>query len=1057
MTANGDRTDINQQYGEITGTNGNDAGIEDTNFELFLKDHLMVYTNTPDGQPTTMSYKDYLTALEKAKKDGTEPPFVDGIHLEYSDMSNVQLSDGTTHDFSKNDVYQKENGKKPNDPLTNAHSTFFIQLDTLLTSNMPEEWTKPGNGPTMSVTKTSGDFEGQGTQIESPYSPTFVGGGNGYGTESDYSATVHFADITNKSKVSSLDTDHEVSPIDSYNTNGAMKSTSIEFSNTDLKKAIQTIEGQGYKLVSISRGNDTTGSFDDNEVITETDSSNYTTKVTSYGKYGDQYAVDANGVKHHDFTLNFVKTTQKKSASYEIDYVYENGSQKNTTNSAVKGTINFESTDGNTWTIKDHDGDSYDIADLQKVAAHYTKSNNITLKVEDKDGNDITNSTLASLQDQNTKFTVTPNSIPDKAKIVITVPYYTTEHADVRFVDDDDNGSESGILAYLKSKNIILSDETSDKKGYGLSADFTKETSPTKADSINFDSLSKIMSTLLDHGYTYKSVEGGATTNDGKTFTFPAFDDIEGSDQHFVIHLGHDTEPQTKTIDETIKYVDEDNNNSIITQAKQIALTFSRTADLVDDSKSTPWTFEGTFNEVDNPTFKNYQIDQDASKITEVLNYTKNNKETSEKYTLASTSTQSVGAVSFTSASVAKLPDGISHLVITVPYKRLENIHIHYIDEDNNGQEINNSTNSNVDNTKLFDGVTGKLAGTTNIDNGTSTSIDYLKGLGYIFDEDATNGKAPKHGTFDTAKNNFNETTGTKNTYNGKLTVDSSSDPDDQNYYVYLYHGTRDISQSKTLTEHITYIDEKTGKEIHSAYDSDKITFTRTGTHDNVTNTDSWGSWSNGILSSVDNPSINGYTIDPSKITEALDGTPSTIASTGADQIGSANFTSSIVDTLNDNANLNIVVPYTKNPQPTQPTKPKQPTNKKPGHKPGKPSKPGKPKNPKKPGYNDNFGPHGQDFQDGHNKNSWNENYTPHAQDGYYNSNSPVHAQGMSWNSTSGVNGTSANGSAAGSSASRNELPQTGESQNKLGLIGLAFASIAGFFGLAADRKRKHN
>lgn len=40
--------------------------------------------------------------------------------------------------------------------------------------------------------------------------------------------------------------------------------------------------------------------------------------------------------------------------------------------------------------------------------------------------------------------------------------------------------------------------------------------------------------------------------------------------------------------------------------------------------------------------------------------------------------------------------------------------------------------------------------------------------------------------------------------------------------------------------------------------------------------------------------------------------------------------------------------------------------------------------------------------------------------------------------------------------SAKSELPQTGESQNKLGLIGLAFASIAGLFGLAADRKRKN-
>lgn len=35
-------------------------------------------------------------------------------------------------------------------------------------------------------------------------------------------------------------------------------------------------------------------------------------------------------------------------------------------------------------------------------------------------------------------------------------------------------------------------------------------------------------------------------------------------------------------------------------------------------------------------------------------------------------------------------------------------------------------------------------------------------------------------------------------------------------------------------------------------------------------------------------------------------------------------------------------------------------------------------------------------------------------------------------------------------------LPQTGDSQNQLGLIGLALAAVAGLFGIASERKRKN-
>ncbi|GBG04897.1 hypothetical protein LrDSM24759_08110 [Lactobacillus rodentium] len=37
------------------------------------------------------------------------------------------------------------------------------------------------------------------------------------------------------------------------------------------------------------------------------------------------------------------------------------------------------------------------------------------------------------------------------------------------------------------------------------------------------------------------------------------------------------------------------------------------------------------------------------------------------------------------------------------------------------------------------------------------------------------------------------------------------------------------------------------------------------------------------------------------------------------------------------------------------------------------------------------------------------------------------------------------------------QLPQTGAKNNEAGIFGLALASIAGFFGLAAGKKRKKN
>lgn len=174
VDGNGQRVSIDKSYSKITDCVNGVFVNEDPAFEQFLKDHLTVTVN---NSTTQLSWRDYQTALQKAKHDGTEPPLVNGIHLKESDMAHVKLStdaNGQSHNFSVN------SGDNEDSTVKSPHSTFFIQFDTLLDYNMPVSWTTPGDGPSISYNRASGKFGGVGTQIDKSTSKVFQGGGNGF-------------------------------------------------------------------------------------------------------------------------------------------------------------------------------------------------------------------------------------------------------------------------------------------------------------------------------------------------------------------------------------------------------------------------------------------------------------------------------------------------------------------------------------------------------------------------------------------------------------------------------------------------------------------------------------------------------------------------------------------------------------------------------------------------------------------------------------------------------------------------------------------------------------
>lgn len=182
------------------------------------------------------------------------------------------------------------------------------------------------------------------------------------------------------------------------------------------------------------------------------------------------------------------------------------------------------------------------------------------------------------------------------------------------------------------------------------------------------------------------------------------------------------------------------------------------------------------------------------------------------------------------------------------------------------------------------------------------------------------------------------------------------------------YKQTISVSQeSKTLSEQIKFVDEykigidTTAEEIFNAdfgkdgdqysisddYKSDTVTLTRDVYTNDVTGEKTYGNWTvSSGFNAVDNPTIDNYKIDSSKIYEQFMGAASALASTSAENIGSVSADTILkeADTITDVAVLQLVVPYT-----VVPTTPDEPTTPVVPNKPTTPTVPSKPATPNVP------------------------------------------------------------------------------------------------------------
>lgn len=911
---------------------------------------------------------------------------------------------------------------------------YYIQIDALLTKNK----TIPGSGETI----TTQSFDGTGSTIDNNHSSwkgMVSGDGQGQDKENKEQAQILYYDDTTGQYITPSDSSDKYQ----VSVTGDPDAT-IDF-GTDATNDYKDITSRNYVYAGVTSGTDATSQ----DFIK--DDSGKTAAFASTGIYStfdetDNTADPTKDTNPQVFIVHFnhgtKTTTETATVTENVTYQYENGPHagKNIQDPTTK-TVTYNKTDTTdlvtnqttegTWTPDVTTG----FGDITYPAGFAGKDRGATaddIYKIDKSGIDSTNSNssvITNANKDNASFTVATDKFTNGGKYTysVTVPYKLTENIAVHYIDEDNNNKE---IHYENLHNSYSGDPKS-----------------TTANETSSD-----ISFLSGKGY---ELDKDATTkgfNDtalGNTYTSSAltFDNDENlNNQVYYVYFHHAKEntTETATVIENVTYQYENGpharDNIQDPTTKTVTYTRTKTTDKQNGNVTyTDWTpsdasgftaiaYPDGFAGQDADATKGniYKIDKSGIKATN-----------SDDSVITSANDENASFV----VSTDKLANYQTYTYsVTVPYKLTENIMVHFIDEDdNNGTEIATSR------------YTGDPKATTA--NNSQATLDALESEGYLLDSGATNGVAGSatnpNLTYDYTKLNFN---GDNKLSDANLTFDNDENLDNQNYYIYLHHNVVSDVEEKTITENIKYIDEATGQEIHDAYASGKLTFNRTVYTDKTNGKVTYSNWSVASFKPVANPEISGYTIDADKITEKLNGADSKIADHNAKEIGEANFhklSDGEITALPDGSTLNFVVPYTENPeptpepsQPTQPTAPTQPTIPSPVH----------PQNPPTDDHHDNH--------KNHNHGSDITTVIPKGQD-------VDHSNGSSHKtSTVGVKSTTSPvelshkvSSAKANKASENkrELPQTSEGQSKLGLIGLAFASLAGLIALAGDRKKKNN
>lgn len=543
---------------------------------------------------------------------------------------------------------------------------------------------------------------------------------------------------------------------------------------------------------------------------------------------------------------------------------------------------------------------------------------------------------------------------PDQLKIDAIKVDHNSQNIEKTVIYNADK--QRAVLRFYDDTEGKFIDFAKDLKTDGTSKSTISFTIPSNYDFSNYNFVA------VNVGNDPKNITTKLSGDTLSDVTYGKFDTNDQVDQYFIAHFTHKTNDvkENKSISEkVVLYAENGPKKGQALQTIELGNTgFTRNGqkDLVTNQVSwETWTIENNSHAVSLPvTFSTvYKID--PTNITQTT-------PVSKKFEI---NNQIVSPLTFNATTDQDLIKSLANsteFMVKVPYELTENVNVTYID-DTTGKTLETKSLSGEPN--------------TNSQYSTKDTIDKYVANNYVLISDPTDQK--------------------------NIFYDNDEKPNNQNYDVHFKHAFKEINNSKTVNETITYIYDN-GKEAAPTYNT-SVEFTQTGKLDLVTNKEELNDWSpvSNTFIAVTSPVIKNYTADQKQIAAQ------------AVQPNSSDLSFQVVYTA-------VPVQPTK---PTEPTKPVQPT---------KPTVPTKPTIPTKPVQLAKPAKSTQTQLVRKN----NETKSPISSHLALPTNAASHET---------------------KKTEENNLPQTGAKPNDASLIGLAFGATSFLLGLVGNelkRKRKN-
>ena len=470
---------------------------------------------------------------------------------------------------------------------------------------------------------------------------------------------------------------------------------------------------------------------------------------------------------------------------------------------------------------------------------------------------------------------------PDQLKIDAIKVDHNSQNIEKTVIYNADK--QRAVLRFYDDTEGKFIDFAKDLKTDGTSKSTISFTIPSNYDFSNYNFVA------VNVGNDPKNITTKLSGDTLSDVTYGKFDTNDQVDQYFIAHFTHKTNDvkENKSISEkVVLYAENGPKKGQALQTIELGNTgFTRNGqkDLVTNQVSwETWTIENNSHAVSLPvTFSTvYKID--PTNITQTT-------PVSKKFEI---NNQIVSPLTFNATTDQDLIKSLANsteFMVKVPYELTENVNVTYID-DTTGKTLETKSLSGEPN--------------TNSQYSTKDTIDKYVANNYVLISDPTDQK--------------------------NIFYDNDEKPNNQNYDVHFKHAFKEINNSKTVNETITYIYDN-GKEAAPTYNT-SVEFTQTGKLDLVTNKEELNDWSpvSNTFIAVTSPVIKNYTADQKQIAAQ------------AVQPNSSDLSFQVVYTA-------VPVQPTKPTEPTKPIQPTKPTIPTKPVQPAKPTIPTKPVQPAKP------------------------------------------------------------------------------------------------------------